>query len=372
MKKVLHLIKEYRGNYPLQNEYIKGLPPERYASVVCYLSGTPDGKNTLDTVVSLVHYLQYDKKKIKYFNPGVIWKIYHLITSEKIDIVHCHKHKAIVIGTIAATLAGVSNIIAHIHGLNRTRSLKRRLTNWILYRYVTKIITVSDSVRKDVIDRNWNLNPIKVVTVKNCINLDLIDRVKATKKDVRVSLGIPENDIVIGTVGRLVATKGHLYLLEAFSQVSKKIPNIRLLFIGEGYLSKQLRKKAEDLGILSRVTFLGYRDNVFELLRGFDIFVFPSIAEGLSIALLEAMASRLPIIASNVGGIPEVFGNTNCGRLIPAKNVTALFSAMLDFCLSDEDQRRLLGENGRRRVEKEFTSDIMKRNLSKVYELLSG
>jgi glycogen synthase len=141
MKKVLHLLKEYRGNYPLQNEYIKGLAPEKYTSIVCYLCGTPDGNNKIDSIASRVHYFQYNKKEIKHLNTAAMVKIYHLIKSEKFDIIHCHKHKAIVMGTITATLAGVSNIIAHIHGLNRTRSLKRRFTNWILYRYVKKIIT---------------------------------------------------------------------------------------------------------------------------------------------------------------------------------------------------------------------------------------
>jgi len=206
------------------------------------------------------------------------------------------------------------------------------------------------------------------VTVKNCINLGTIDSISTGRRDARLKLGIPEDETVFGTVGRLVATKGQTYLIDAFQAVMKKIPNSRLVIIGDGSLSQKLQKQVEESGISSRVLFTGYRKDVLELLMGFDVFVLPSLAEGLSIALLEAMASRLPVIASDVGGIPEVFGNSYCGRLVPPKDVAALSAAMVEIGLLDNTQKKRLGEEGRKKIEEEFTADVMIRKIQEVYE----
>lgn len=369
MRKVLHLIKEYRGNYPLLNSYVKALPGDNFYSIVCYLRGRADGKNDLDIIASDVRYLDFDKKSLKYLSPGVIFSLYKIMKSEKIDIVHCHRHRATVTGTIAAFFAGVPNVISHVHGLNRTRTRKRYITNWFILKKVKKIIAVSDSVRHDIINTNRNLDPAKVVTVRNGIDLKLINNLSISRKDIRLRLGIPENKIVFGTVGRLTVTKGQSYLIKAFSDIRKKIPNSILLIIGDGSLSEKLKQKAEDLGISSLVLFPGYRDDICELLKSIDVFVLPSIAEGLSMALLEAMASKLPVIASDVGGISEVLEH-NCGLLIPAKDPHALAKAMKKLFDLNEDKKKIMGNKARKRIEEAFTVNIMSKKLVEIYESL--
>jgi glycosyltransferase involved in cell wall biosynthesis len=366
---ILHLAKKYAGNRPLRNIMILGTDPERYKVKVCYLSGKPDGKNLLDRH-GLSIYLDVD-------NPGkhkirTTIMLRNCLKTERPDILHCHRHAASVFG-ILSKLTRKTKIIAHVHGLGRTRSFKRRFTNWLLLRHVDKIITVSDSVRLDVINTNWNMDPAKVVTVRNSVDLEMIDKVKISKMDARLKLGIAEDEVVFGTVGRLVPTKGQSYLIDAFYEVQRKISNSRLVIIGDGPLFKKLNKRAEELNISSRVLFTGFREDVLELIRGLDVFVLPSLAEGLSIALLEAMASKLPVIASDVGGIPEVFVSSHCGRLVPPKDVSALSSAMIDIGSLTHEQKTLLGDSGRKRIEKEFTSHVMIRNLHAVYEsMLAG
>ncbi len=371
MRNILHLVKEYKKSHLLLKEYVK-IPRDRFHPIVCYLSGQPDGKNELEPIAFEVRYLRFGKKKLRYHRFNVILPLLKMLCKimkeEKIDIVHCHRHKATVIGTIAATIAGVPNVISHVHGLARTRSWVRRFTNWIILRRVKKIIVVSDSVGQDVINTNWGIDPSKIVTVKNGIDLKTIDNITISKREARTTLGILESEIVFGTVGRLTPTKGQSYLIDAFSRVIKKIPHSRLVIIGEGPLFGELSEKVKDLGISPKVSFTGYRDDVLQLLGGFDIFVLPSLAEGLSIALLEAMASKLPVIASNVGGIPEVFGKAHCGKLVPPKDVSALESAMLEIYFLDEEQKKMLGENARKRVEEEFKIDAMSKKLSEVYE----
>jgi glycosyltransferase involved in cell wall biosynthesis len=364
--KILHLAKSYDGNHALRNAMILGLDQNKYTAKICFLSGKPDGKSILDRH-GLSIYMDIDNPSKHKIRTSAMLR--NLIRADRPDILHCHRHAATVFGVLAG-LTDKIRIISHVHGLDRTRSLKRRFTNRLILKRVDKIITVSDSVRHDVIKTNWNMEPSKVTTVKNCLELDTIDNIKISKRDARLRLGVSEGELVFGTVGRLVPTKGQSYLIDAFHRVQKKIPNSRLVIVGDGLLFKKLDEQAKKLDISSRVLFTGYREDVLELIRGLDVFVLPSLAEGLSIALLEAMASSLPVIAADVGGIPEVFGNSHCGRLVMSREVDSLFAAMLEIGMLDDDRKKALGKEGRNRIEKEFTADVMLKHIEGVYKSL--
>ncbi len=368
--RILHLRKEFERNLPIFINFIRGVDNNVFTHIICYLGKDPGFHNVLADLGYEIIYLGFKKKYLEFFNPLVVFKIAKILRVKKIDILHCQKHKPAIYGTLASLISGGIPVIAHVHGLSRTRSWKRRFTNWIILRFVKKIIAVSDSVKQDVINSNWAVDPAKVITVRNCIDLKTIDNININKRDARSRLGILESEIVFGTVGRLVATKGQSYLINAFAEVRKKIPNSRLVITGDGPLYGELMKKVKNLGVSPWVLFTGYRNDVYELLKGFDIFVLPSLAEGLSIALLEAMASRLPVIASNVGGIPEVFGQAECGKLVPPKDASALASAMIEIGSLDNRIKKLLGENARKRIEKGFTIDVMVKKLSEIYEFI--
>jgi glycosyltransferase involved in cell wall biosynthesis len=327
--RILHLRKEFERNLPIFIDVVKGVDNARFSHVICYLGEKHGARNIIADLGYEVIYLGFRKKQLEHFNPAVVLQLAEILREKQIDILHCHKHKPTVYGTLAAIIAGRIPVISHVHGLSRTRSLTRRVANWAILKSVQRIIAVSESVRRDVIQSNWQIDPSKVVTVKNCIDLQMIDSVNVSRQEARHRLGLSEDEIVFGTVGRLAATKGQSYLIEAFAVVRESLPASRLVIIGQGTLREGLEKKADELGVLPRVLFAGYRNDVFELLKGFDIFVLPSLAEGLSIALLEAMALRLPVIASHVGGIPEVFGECRCGKLVPPRDAPALAAAML-------------------------------------------
>lgn len=371
LTKVLHLIKDYSGNNPLFNEYVKALPRDSYYSVVCYMSGAPDNRNGMEEAASEVLYLGFPREELRRLKQGVLLALLGIIKEKGVEVIYCQRHKATVLGVIAAILSGVETVVSHVHGLDRARSFKRRFANWILFRRVRKIIAVSESVRRDVLDSNWRLDPAKVVTVLNGIDFSLIDGVSLGRQEIRSQWGIEHDTIVFGTIGRLTDTKGHAYLLDAFASLPGNMPQARLIIIGDGKLRDELQQKARILGISSRVIFSGYREDARALLRGLDIFVFPSLAEGLGVALIEAMASGLPVIASDVGGIPEVTGSVNCGRLVPPGDPASLASAMQGIARLDSDQRRVLGENGRMRVMSNFTNDRMSEKLAEVFRLLT-
>jgi glycosyltransferase involved in cell wall biosynthesis len=368
--RILHFRKHFERNLPIFINFVRGVDNELFTHSICYIGKDPGYKNLLTDLGYEVIYLGFEKKHMEFFNPLVAVKLAGILREKDIDILHCQKHKPTLYGTLAALFAGNVPVISHVHGLSRTRSWNRRMTNWFILRHVRKIIAVSDSVRSDIIGSNWGIPPEKVVTVKNCIDLKTFDAVTISKAEARLKLGIPEDEIVFGTVGRLAATKGQTYLIEAFAKVREKIRNARLIIVGDGPLFRELEKKAIDSGVSPWVLFTGYRNDIFELLKAFDFFILPSLAEGLSIALLEAMASGLPVIASNVGGKPEVFGICDCGRLVPPRDVNALSVAMLEISALDKHQKKALGVFGRSRIEEEFTTDVMVQKLSMIYASL--
>jgi glycosyltransferase involved in cell wall biosynthesis len=366
--RILHLRKEFERNLPIFINVVRGVDNARFSHVICYLGEHHGSQNIIADLGYEVLHLGFRKKQLDFFNPGAVLQLAEILRERHIDVLHCHKHKPTVYGTLASIIAGRIPVISHVHGLSRTRSLTRRAANWAILKSVHRIIAVSESVRRDVIQTNWQIDPSKVVTVKNCIDLQMIDTIKVSKKEARLRLGLSDDEIVFGTVGRLALTKGQSYLIKAFAQVRNHLKSARLVIMGQGPLLGELEKTARDLGVLPWILFTGYRNDVFELLKGFDIFVLPSLAEGLSIALLEAMAMRLPVIASHVGGIPEVFGDCKCGRLVQPKDSLALAASMVEIGSADREVKEQLGEQGRRRVEEEFTTDVMIRQLTEIYE----
>jgi len=367
--KVLLLISKYTGNSPLLNHMALDISPV-YEAKVCYLSGVPDGKNTLDGLGRAI-YLDCDGRLA---GSGIktLFALVRLLKKERPEILHCHRHKPTVYGAIAARLAGVPHVISHVHGLNRTRSLGRKITNRFIFGAVDKVIAVSDGVNKDVLRTNTAIPPGKVVTVHNGIDVDRVAAVSAGRDEVRERLGLKKDAVVFGTVGRLAQTKGQVYLLEAFSVTLKNLPGSVLLIAGDGPLMGELARKAEDLGITPSVRFLGHRQDVLEIMRAFDVFVFPSLAEGLPLALLEAMASGVIVVASNVGGIPDVLGNGLYGRLVPPRDAASLAAAMADAALLSAEEKRKTAEAARLRVLGEFTKEVMCKALTDVYGELPG
>jgi glycosyltransferase involved in cell wall biosynthesis len=346
---------------------VLGLDSDKYDARVCYLSGRPDGKNVLDRYQKSI-YLETnaDSRTLSF---SAINSIKNLLKQEMPAIIHCHRHRATNYGVLACKgIHGNTAIISHVHGLGRTRTLKRRMSNWYLFKYVYRIIAVSQGVRTDVLQSNWGIIPEKVDVLYNGINLEPIDSILTNKEQARTLIGASSDEMVFGSVGRLVPTKGHIYLIEAFEKVRKVFPNSRLVIIGEGPLSDELKEKARKTSASSQISFLGYRKDVLELLKGLDVFVFPSLAEGLGLALIEAMGSRIPAIASKAGGIPEAFGQNKCGILVPAKDINSLAEAMKEIAHLDQEKRKIMGNAARARIEEAFTTDTMSKGLMDIYE----
>lgn len=203
----------------------------------------------------------------------------------------------------------------------------------------------------------------KIVVIPNGIDAPAPPGGAGRSEALRVSPG----DQVIGTITRLVWKRGHQELLEAAAIVTQAEPSAKLVVVGDGPLRSSLEAQAQHLGLNGGVRFLGAVPEAARLLPHFDVFVLSSVWEGMSNSLLEAMAAGRPVVATRVGGNPEVVVDGETGLLVPPKNARALADAVLRL-LRDRDLARRFGEAARRRVESQFTLEQMIRRMEDLYD----
>jgi glycosyltransferase involved in cell wall biosynthesis len=287
-------------------------------------------------------------------------KLYRFIKQEGFQIVHTHTSKAGFLGRLAAKLARVPLIIHTIHDLphNSARSpLLKALYIWMerwAARWAHHLTTVSYSNLKEIL-RTRIAPEAKITVIRGAINLNSYPALSNPKLK-RQELGIPEVAIVIGNVGRLEAAKGQVFLLKAAALILARHPDTYFVIVGKGRLKASLENLAQELKISHRVMFTGFRDDMPEIMQSFDIFAFPSLWEGLGMVLLEAMAYRLPVVASKIGGIQDVVITGETGILTKTSDHQALAAALMEL-LENPEQRRAYGEAGYKRVSTEFRED---------------
>ena len=293
------------------------------------------------------------------------------LRDRNIDIVHTHRYKDTVLGAIAAKLVGVPHVIRTVHGLREPmRGWERlRFTGYealdkaALWCCADRIIAVS-GIMADTL-RQSGYKRASVTHIHNGLDLGKVTA-RRDREDVRRELGVDSDSLLIGTVGRLSAVKGHSDLLRAARLILRRERHARFLIVGSGPLRDELTALAVELGVDHACVFAGARSDVYDLVGALDIFVLPSLDEGIPMALLEAMALGRPIVAARVGGVPEVILHGETGLLVPPRDVHALAGACLELA-ADREWRNMLGAHARRLVEREFSQTSNGRNLVNTY-----
>jgi len=364
---VARLWHRYGGDIPSRAPIILGIDPPKYQTICIYLTKNSEKPNFFEEKGCKVFYVSR-KKFLRIFNPWAVWKLSRILKHQKVDILHCHRHKPTVYGVIAAMLVGTPVVISHVHGISRAKNLRRKLANFFIFKRVNKIVTVGEAVRKDVLKTNPFVQADKVVSIGNSIDCDRYANVSLEKPQAKEALNLPQDSFVFGTVARMSPAKGHIHLIRAFARVKQQIPSAHLVFVGDGRLRNQLEAQAAKTAPES-IHFLGRRDDVPELLRAMDVYVHPSIgSEGLPRALLEAMIAGVPCIGAAVGGIPEIITNNETGFLVPPKNDGALAKAVIKSAKMSEAKRDNLVEKAKQRVRDLYTHEIVIKKLQRLYE----
>jgi glycosyltransferase involved in cell wall biosynthesis len=300
-------------------------------------------------------------------NPLSIYKLYKLLKSHKFDIIHTHAYSAGTIGRISAFLAGVPVIISHNHSVYDYYNRYYHFVEWFLSHITDKIICVSDIVKKFA-NETQRINAGKLITIHNGIDSEYTVSEKRTS-GLRKELDIPADHSVISTIAHMEEHKGIKYLLESASLLLQSRNDISFLLVGEGALKEELKILCADLKIEKNVIFAGERSDISEILSLSDIFVLPSLREGLGLAILEAMACGKPVIATNVGGIPEIVKDGVSGILVSPRDPEALHTAMKEL-LDDKEMQKKMGANGEKVCNEKFNSKVMVGQIENLYDFL--
>lgn len=283
--------------------------------------------------------------------------LFLFIKKGKYDIIHCHTSKGGFIGRFAARLAGSKIIVYSPHGDVFKGYFNNLVTNIfvMLERFAApftdNIITLSKKGAERFLEHGIGTRQ-QLKHIYNGIDIISYKRTKTTRAEKRIELGLGKDDFVCATVGRLVPVKGHQYLIEAIKKVVNKIPSAKFLFIGDGELMPDLLAQTKSLGLCKNILFLGARSDIAEILNCIDIFLLPSLNEGFGIVLVEAMAMKKPVIATNVGGVPEIVVNETTGILLSPKDPEAFSSAIIRLYDTPEISMKmgLAGYNRARRL----------------------
>jgi glycosyltransferase involved in cell wall biosynthesis len=299
------------------------------------------------------------KEGLDYFLP---LRVATSLRRDRVGIVHCHNFGPLVYGSIGGRLARARGIVYTAHGPEASERKKQAIFQRL--RLVDRVITVSEHVRQVAIHQA-GLDPRRVHTVINGIDVQKYAR-DSERQRMRAELGVSEDDALIGIVARLTAEKDHSMLLEAFSRVILVNPKSKLIVVGSGGLKHALMEKAQQMAVATNTVFLGSRADVPELLSALDLFVLSSHTEGLGITLLEAMAAALPVVATNVGGIPEIVLDGKTGLIVAPRDAAAFADAMIRM-LSNRDAAKQMGREGRERVTQKFGVGSMVRQYEAIY-----
>jgi glycosyltransferase involved in cell wall biosynthesis len=287
-----------------------------------------------------------------------------LVRQQNVSLIHAHEFRANAFGALVARLCGVP-LVGTVHGKNYYPDhAKRRMA----YRWVSRtanMVAVSHDLRS-FLEERIGIAHGRVTVIHN--GVDMIEHGSlAQERWLRSELGVDQEEFVIGIVGSLYPVKGHACLFHAMKTVVAHRPKTRLLVIGQGELEQTLRQMVSELEIEQVVSFLGLRDDVPRILPLLDLFVLPSLSEGLSVALLEAMSAGVPVIASNVGGNPEIIANEETGYLVPPQEPDALAASIIKL-MGNQESAKVLGERGRKWVAREYTTERMLQRYQDLYE----
>ena len=286
------------------------------------------------------------------------WRLFRLLKNNQV-IITFTPHSNL-LGLPIAWLAGVSVRIGTHHGYIEGSS---KLLAWFHGRLsnskiCSKMVAVSNQVKEYAIMRE-HVNPEKIIVIQNGIEPHRLVKEQATMRQVlRNQFHVAESDLLVVTVGRFTVQKGHTFLIDAISQIAPRYPKVHFVFAGDGPLRQELEGKVKSLGLITRITFPGIRNDINELLLASDIFVQPSLWEGLSLALLEALMAGLPVLATQVEGVADVVVDGKSALFVPPGDSERL-AAALEKLMQDPELRSKLSKQGRERAEKSYSIDSM-------------
>ena len=307
----------------------------------------------------------------------VLWQLVRLMRRVRPDIVHTHTAKAGALGRLAAWMTRAPVVVHTYHGhvfqgyFSRSRTRVFLAIERALARVTDRIITVSDAVRSDLLRLRIG-SADRLVVVPLGLDLDRFARAESKAGELRAELGLDATTPLVGIVARLVPIKAHDTFLEAAASVVKELPRVRFIVVGDGERRAELEALARRLDLAHAVRFLGWRGDLDRVYADLDLVALSSLNEGSPVALIEAMAAGRAVVATAVGGVPDLVRDGEHGLLVAAGDAADLARQIL-LLLRDPARRREMGARGRRRVLGAFGADRLLADIDRLYQqLLAG
>jgi glycosyltransferase involved in cell wall biosynthesis len=293
------------------------------------------------------------------------WRLARVIRQLRPDIVHAHDPHGVAMAALALSMSTERRTPRLVASRRVDFHLARNAFSRWKYRQVDRFVCASETIRLMLVGDG--IPEDRTTTVHEGID---IERVEATPPlDPHVEFWLPHGAPVVGNVAALVAHKGQRHLIAAAAMVVREVPDARFIILGEGELRPALERQIHELGLDKHVVLAGFRPDVLSLHKGFDLFVLPSVTEGLGTSLLDAMACGKAIVATEAGGIPEVVAHDVTGLLVPPRDERTLAAAIV-LLLKDPERRAAMGRAGQDRVRRFFSAERMVQETLAVYERL--
>ena len=301
------------------------------------------------------------------FDPSLIWQARDIIEKNDINIIQTHGYKENVLGFFLKRICK-KPWIGFAHGYTN-ENIKVRLYNKLdsfALRAPNIVVTVSSPLKRFLVDSG--ISETKIRIIYNAIDEDEL-KTNLSAEEVRNRFGIRNEDKLIGLIGILSPEKGQAVFLQAFKKVVEKEPFTKAIIIGDGQEMERLMNFCSDNGLRDRVIFAGHQNNIANFYQIMDIVVLPSFSEGLPNVVLEAMAFKIPVIATSVGGVPEVIMGGLNGTLVPPGDPKAMAEKIIRL-LANENGRQTMGESGYRSLYPKFSPEHRARQILTLYEEL--
>ena len=295
------------------------------------------------------------------------WQLSRVIRELQPDVVHAHDSHGLAAAATALSIGSPPRRPALVAARRVDFHLGDNSFSRWKHKQVTRFVAASEAIRAMLIGDG--IAPERIVTVHEGIDVERVSAVEPL--NVREEYWFPPHSVIVGNIAALVPHKGQKFLVDAAAIVVREMPEARFLLVGEGELHDALAHQIKHLRLDQHVVLTGFRNDMLGVLKGLDLFVMSSLAEGLGTALLDAMALGRPIVATRAGGIPEVVVHGETGLLVPPRDAAALAAAVLDL-LRDPTRSRRYAAAGLARVRDRFSVDRMVEETLAVYAGLAG
>ena len=361
--KVVHLITELSIGGAQQALYrlLANMERERFEiQALCLYNGD----KAIARQIQALGIAVIDLKMARKWRVDSLWRLFLWLRRAQPEILHTWMFHANIPGRLVGKLAGVPIIVSSERTMGQEGKFRQRL-NKLTSSLADRVTCVSQQVARYA-ENEIGIDPEKILVVPNGIDLTQFEKLPS-QKQARALFDLPQTGPLVGAVGRPRPVKGYGYLLEAWSRLAAIYPDGRLIFVGDGPDRQVLQERASHLGIERQVIFLDDQLNIPQLLPALDILALPSLHEGMPNVVLEAMAASVPVVATAVGGTPEVVADGETGLLVSPRSAAALAGALTTL-IDDPERMKLMGGAGRQRILQDFNLTQTVRLTESLYD----